>query len=69
MRPEFVAAWVNLKGGMVIFGIFALIGAMVLLLSPKRIELESYACAEIEALEEGKKWLYLDDAGDSSEKG
>ena len=29
------------------------ISAMVLLISPKRIELESCACAQIEAIEEG----------------
>ena len=43
---------------------FFLIGVMVLILSPKRIELESCACAKIEALEKGNKWFYLDDAGD-----
>ena len=42
---------------------------MVLLISPKRIKLESCACAQIEALEEGNRWLYLDDAGYSSERG
>ena len=35
----------------VFFGIFYAIGAMVLLISPKPIELESCACAQIEALE------------------
>ena len=42
---------------------------MVLLISPEQIELESCACAQIEALEEGNRWFYLDDAGDLSERG
>ena len=42
---------------------------MVLLISPEQIELESCACAQIEALEEGNRWFYLDDAGYSSERG
>ena len=41
---------------------------MVLLISPERIKLESCACAQIEALEEGNRWFYLDDAGDLSER-
>ena len=49
------------------FALFSQIGAMGLLISPVRIKLESYACAQIEALEEGNGCLYLDDAGDSSE--
>ena len=53
----------------VIFGIFDAIGAMLLLISPERIELEGCACAQIKALEEGNWWLYPDDAGDSSERG
>ena len=42
---------------------------MVLLLSSERIKLEGCACARIEALEEGNRWCYLDDAGDLSERG
>ena len=42
---------------------------MVLLISPEHIKLESCACAQIEALEEGNRWFYLDDAGDLSERG
>ena len=51
------------------FAHFSQIGAMVLLISPEQIELESCACAQIEALEEGNRWFYLDDAGDLSERG
>ena len=36
----------------VIFVIFGIICAVVLVISPERIELESRACAQIEALEE-----------------
>ena len=36
----------------IIFVIFVIICAMVLVISPERIELESRACAQIEALEE-----------------
>ena len=53
----------------VFFALFSQIGAMVLLISPKHIKLESCACDQIEALEEGNRWLYPDDAGDSSERG
>ena len=35
------------------FALFSRIGAMVLLISPKDIQLESCACDQIEALEEG----------------
>ena len=42
---------------------------MVLLISPERIELESCACAQVEALEEWNRWLYPDDAGVLSERG
>ena len=42
---------------------------MVLLISLEQIELESCSCADIEALKEGNRWLYLYDAGDSSERG
>ena len=45
------------------------IGAMVLLTSSKQINLESCACAKNEAHEEGKRRLFLDDAGGSSERG
>ena len=48
------------------FAPFSQIGAMVLLISPKQIKLESCACSQIKALEEGNTQLYLDDAGDLS---
>ena len=51
------------------FAHFSQIGSMVLLISPERIELESCAYAQIEALEDKNRWLYLDDAGDSPERG
>jgi len=35
------------------FALFSQIGAMVLLISPERIELESWTCAQFKALEEG----------------
>ena len=41
---------------------------MVLLLSPELIELVSCACAEFKALHEENWGLYLDDAGELSEK-
>ena len=41
---------------------------MVLLIFPEQIVLESCTCAEIEALEDGNRRLYLD-AGDLSERG
>ena len=40
------------------FTIFSQIGAMVLLISLEQIKLESCACAQIEALEEGNRELY-----------
>ena len=46
----------------VIFCIFDAIGAMVLLISPKRNELEGCACTQIKALEERNLWLHPDDA-------
>ena len=52
-----------------IFAFFPQIGAMVLLISPEQIELESCACTQIEALEEGNRWLYFNDVGYSSERG
>ena len=42
---------------------------MVLLLIPKRINLESCACAQIDTLEEENWWLYLDEAGFLSDRG
>ena len=48
------------------FAPFSLIGAMVLLISPERMKLESCACAQIKALEEENRWLCPDDNGDSS---
>ena len=49
--------------------IFSQTGAMVLLISPKQIELESCACAQIKALEERNRLLHLDDAEDLSKTG
>ena len=49
--------------------IFSQTGAMVLLISPKQIELESCACAQIKALEERNRLLHLDDAEDLSKRG
>ena len=40
------------------FAPFSQIGAMVLLISPEQIELESCACAQIEARGEGNRWVY-----------
>ena len=48
---------------------FYQIGAVFLLISPEQIVLESCACAQIEALGEGIRWLYLDDVEDSSKRG
>ena len=48
---------------------FSQIGAIVLQISLKHIELESCSGTEIIALEEGSVWFYLDDAGDLSKKG
>ena len=45
-----------------VFGIFDIIGAVVLLISPEQIELEGCACAQIKALKKGNGSLYLDDA-------
>ena len=47
---------------MVIFAIFDVIGAMVLLISPEQIELEGCACAQIKALDKGNGSLYIYDA-------
>ena len=49
--------------------IFSQTGAMVMLISPKQIELESCACAQIKALEERNRLLHLVDAEDSSKRG
>ena len=46
------------------FAFFSQIGAMVV---PEQIGLERCACAQIDAHEERNRWLYFDDAGDSSE--
>ena len=45
--------------------IFSKTGAMVLLISPEGIQLESCACAENITPEKGNRWLYPDDARDS----
>ena len=50
------------------FACFSQFGAMVQLISPEQSELEGCACAQIKALDVGNWWLYLDDAGDSSER-
>ena len=50
------------------FAVFSQISAMVLLISPEQIGLESCASAQIEALGEGNRWFYLDYAGDLSER-
>ena len=52
-----------------IFAPFAQIGVKVLLLTPERIELGSCACAHIEALDEGNRWEYQDNAGDLIARG
>ena len=51
------------------FALISQIGAMVLLISPEYIKLQSCACAQIEALEEENRWLCPDDARDSSQGG
>ena len=43
--------------------------AMVLLISPERIELEGCACAQIKALEKWNCSIYPDDTRDLSERG
>ena len=50
------------------FALFSQIGAMVLVISSERIELESCACTHIKALKEGNMRFYLDDAGDLSKR-
>ena len=50
------------------FALFNQIGAMVQLILPEQSELEGCACAQIKSLDVGNWWLYLDDAGDSSER-
>ena len=59
----------NMVKVVVIFGIFGAIDAMVLPISPKRIALGSCACAQIEALEEGNRWIHPDDYWNLSERG
>ena len=51
------------------FALYSQIGAMVLLISPEQIKLESCACAQIKAHEEGNRWLHPDDAGVLYERG
>ena len=51
------------------FALFSQIGAMVLLISPEQIELESCTCAQIKALEEVNRRLYFDDTEDLFERG
>ena len=46
------------------FGLVTEIGAMVLLISPEQIKLESCTCPQIKALEELNKRLYFDDTED-----
>ena len=54
---------------MAFFAHFSQVSAMVLLIFPEQIKQESCACAQIKALEEGNRWLYTNDAGDSSSRG
>ena len=53
----------------VIFAIFGTICAMVLLISPERVELESCACAKTDALGEYNGWIYPCDAWELIERG
>ena len=53
----------------VIFAIFGTSCAMVLLISPERVELESCACAQIDALEEYNGWIYPGDAWELIQRG
>ena len=46
----------------VLFGVFGKIGAMVLLISLEKIELEGCACAQIKAPEEWKYYVNPDEA-------
>ena len=50
----------------VILVIFGANGATVLVITSEQIELESCACAQIKALEEGNTWSYTNDGGDLS---
>ena len=52
----------------VILVIFGANGATVLVITSEGIELESCACAQIEALEKWNCWFYPDDTGDLSER-
>ena len=54
--------------GVVFFGVFDAIDAMVLLLSPEQIELEGCACTQIKALEEWNGLIYPDNALDLTER-
>ena len=47
------------------FALFSLVGGMDLLISPEEIQLESCICAQNISFEEGNRWFYQDDAGDS----
>ena len=51
-------SWTTTMQVVVIFGIFGTLCAMVLLISPKRNELEICACTQIEALEKQNGWIY-----------
>ena len=46
--------------------LFSQIGAMVLLISPEPIELESCVSAQNISPEKGNRWIYPDDARDLS---
>ena len=51
------------------FALFSQIGAMVLLISPEQIELESCTFPQIKALEEVNRRLHLDYTEDLFERG
>ena len=53
----------------VFIALFSQIGAMVVFIFSEQIELESCACAQNIAVEEGNRWLYPDDAGELSMRG
>ena len=58
------------KKVVVILGIFEAIDAIVLVITPERIEIESCACAQNEALGErnGSIYQYIDDDWNLSER-
>ena len=56
----------QIRDGGGLFDLFSQTGAMVLLISPEQIMLQSCTCTQIEALEERNRWLCLDDTGDLS---